>query len=351
MAILGKEKKSNEVEDRLRARLADIEGRLDDSSKIRQLEDHIRFLNQKHQLEIEKASLAAREKVQEVQGKAAELVKEAKRRISGEQARYQKLVEDLAKLEANLKMVQTRSRELSAKGLKLHLAPNGGIDRSVAAEPREFVSQLATFHRDLADQLMRVSEAIGDGKLEHPTTDVTILEERTKELLTNPELKSKALTVSEKARMFGVDPAKAQYYRELIVPYTRAIQKVLEADTKASVVLGCQEALAILETAFRDSRTFLLRRSGDLDNHDIPAEVSLERMVEAPEDALGRMNAVMDNARALGPVDFFHNILMEVNRSVERGDAGARVAAWVLSDVTVAVLEDARIQKWLAGQR
>lgn len=347
---IGKNGKADKVEERLRARLADLEGRLEDSSKITRLENHIVHLNEKHTVELERTRIEGQGKVNEVKAKAAEVVKETKRRLAAEQARTKTLVEDLARLEGQLKQVEVHTRSLAGKGLKLNLAP-AGMSRTVAENPREFIAQLVSFNQDLVDRLTRIEASIGEGHLERQTTDLDILEERTKELLSNPEVKSKALMVTEKARMFANDPGKSQYYRELVVPYAQAIGQVLATESRASVVHGAHEALQILEIAFRDSRTFLLRRSGELDEHTIAASVEVERLEESAQDAMARLQAVIDNARALGPVDFFHNMQQELQRAVERGEQGAKAAAWILSDVTVTILEDEVVRGWLANQR
>ena len=348
---LGKTKDNgNDAEARLRARLADLEGRLEDSQKIKQLENHIRHLTEKHELELEKARLEAKQGADQVKEKASGMLKKAKAKIQAEQARYKKLLRDLAALEEAMAATDERLASLAGKGLKCQLATTKP-SRSVRDEPREFVAQLVSRQRDLADRLTRIEEALGDGKLQKATTDVEILQERSKELLSNPELKSKAMTVAEKARMFAQDPGKSQYYRELLAPYAEGIQQVLATEARANVVYGCQEALSVLEESFRDSRTFLLRRSGALDDHAIEAEVVVERIEESAEDALGRMRTMLDNARALGPVDFFQNMEQEIARRVERGEKGAKVAAWVLSDVTVTVLEDETVRAWLSGQQ
>ncbi len=347
---LGNKKTSDtEAEARLRARLADLEGRLEDGQKIRQLENHIQNLKERHEVELDKARLEAKQEVEEIKDKATGRIKQAKKAIKGHKARYQRLVDDLKRLETAVGQTADRARGLSERGLEMRLVKDR-VGRSVDEDPREFLAELVRYQQDLADRLTRIEEALGDGKLGTTATDLDLIQHRSKELLSNPELKSKALTVAEKARMFAQDPGKSQYYRELLVPYAQAIQGVLETETRASIVYGCQEALAILEEAFRDSRTFLLRRSGKLDDHAITAEVTIERLEEPAEDALGRMRTMLETARALGPVDFFQNMEQAVARRIEREEKGARVAAWILSDVTVTVLEDETVRSWLETQ-
>lgn len=349
--------KADAVEDRLRARLAELENRLDDGSKIKQLEQHIHFLNEKHELALREARIEAdrrvaeaRAEAQDVKDRAGAVISKWKKALAAEQSKRAAIVEDLAKLDAMLAEIDGKCRELASKGLKVHMVPDAP-GRDLAADPRGYIHQLVTLQRDVADRLDRVLAAMGDGSLDAPTTDLDILAERAAELLTNPEMRSRGRTVAEKARMFAEDPGKSGYYRELVTPYADAIRQVLDHSSRGSIVHGAQEALAILESSFRDSRTFLLRRSGHLDDHSIEATVDMERVEENPEDALSRMNTILDNARALGPVDFFHNMATEVASRVERGDKGARVASWILSDVTVTVLEDEVVRGWLAGQR
>lgn len=340
---------AEKIEQRLRNRLADLEGRLEDRSELRQLRDHIQHLERKHEIELEKARLAGREQVQAVKQQASEIVGKAKKRLKGERARYERLVSDLSQLEAALAELETRRVALKDAGLDAQLAPhapNTGAEEDV----REFIRQLTAQAKDVTDRIGRVHGAIGDGELSTPTTDVAILEDRTQELLTNPEVRSKALTVAEKARMFANDPGKSQYYRELVQPYAQAIAKVVEQEQHANIVHGARQALTIVEEAFLDSRTYLLRRSGALDDHAIEAQVVHERLEESADDAVDRLSSALDSARALGPVDFFQNMTTELNRRIERGEDGAGVAAWILSDVTVAVLEDETVRRWMAGQ-
>lgn len=340
----------DDVEQRLRNRLADLEGRLEDQQKVRQMREHIQHLRNKHELELEKAELKADQRVEEVKDKARDAVQKARRKVKRERARREKLEEAVLELAEALDDVDEARQALEDAGLDARLAPRSP-SADAEEEPRAFLRDLVARTRDVESQLERVDGAIGDGELGEPTTDVAVLEERVADLLTNPEVRSKAKTVAEKAQMFAEDPGKSQYYREMVLPYADGIRQVAEAHPRANVVQGARLALDVVEEAFRTSRTYLLRRSDALDDHEIDVDVLVERVEEDPADAVDRLEAALNTARGLGPVDFFQNLADDVARRVDRGDDGAAVAAWILSDVTVEVLEDETVRTWLDGQR
>lgn len=339
----------DEIEQRLRNRLADLEGRLEDQQKVRQMREHIQHLRNKHQLELEKAELKADQRVENVKAKARSAVSSAKKKAKRERKRYQALVDAVTELAEAIDEADASRQQLSDAGLDSRLT----IEPPTAdpsEEPRAFLRDLVARQRDVEDKLTRVLAALDDGELGQATTDVDVLEDRVKDLLTNPEVRSQAMTVIEKARMFAEDPGKSQYHREILTPYADAIEQVLDTEQRANIVQGARMALDVVEEAFMDSRTYLLRRSGKLDDHEIEVDVVVERVEESPDDATDRMKAALDSARALGPVDFFKNLTGELTRRVDRGEDGAGVAAWILSDATVTVLEDETVREWLAGQ-
>lgn len=339
-----------DVEQRLRNRLADLEGRLEDQQKVRQMREHIQHLRNKHELELEKAQLNADQRVEDVKAKARKAVNNAKKKASRERKRYRALREAVEQLAEALGEVDDTRSELSEAGLEPRLAPSAPAG-DPGEEPRAYLRALASKHREVDDRLARLHAALDGGELGEPTTDVAVLEDRVGDLLTNPEVRSQAATVVEKARMFAEDPGKSQYHREILLPYARGIEQLLEAEQRANVVQGARLALSIVEEAFMDSRTYLLRRSSVLDDVEIEADVLVERVEEAPEDAIDRTRTALDTARGLGPVDFFRNLTEEIDRRLDRGEDGAGVAAWILSDVTVAVLDDEHVREWLSGQR
>ncbi len=350
---LGKENEnatSDDVEQRLRNRLADLEGRLEDQQKVRQMREHIQHLRNKHELELEKAKLGADQRVEDVKAQARKAVNKAKKKAARERKRYKALHAAVEQLAEALDDVDDTRRELSQAGLEPRLAPPAPAG-DPAEDPRAYLRALVAKHREVDDRLERLHAALDGGELGDPTTDVTVLEDRVGDLLTNPEVRSQAQTVAEKARMFAEDPGKSQYHRELLLPYARGIEQVVETEQRANVVQGARLALDVVEEAFMDSRTYLLRRSGALDDHEIGVDVLVERVEEIAADAVDRLETALDTARGLGPVDFFRNLSDEVKRRVDADEDGAGVAAWILSDVTVAVLDDDAEREWLSGQR
>lgn len=341
---------AEDVEERLRNRLADLEGRLEDRQKISQMREHIQHLRNKHELELEKARLTADQRVEDVKDKARSAVKRAKKKAARERKRYDALQDAVVELAETLEDIDEARQALEDAGLDARLAPREPT-ADPEDDPRAYLRDLLAKHRDVETQLERLHASLDGGELGEATTDVAVLEERAQDLLTNPEVRSQAKTVAEKARMFAEDPGKSQYYRELVMPYADGVCQVVEAHQRANVVQGARIALDVLEEAFMDSRTYLLRRSGALDDHEIDVDVLVERVEEDPADAVDRLETALDTARGLGPVDFFRNLTDEIERRVDRNEDGAGVAAWILSDVTVAVLDDDAVRDWLAGQR
>lgn len=343
------EDEADEVEQRLRNRLADLEGRLEDQQKIRQMREHIQHMRNKHDLELEKVELRAEQQVEDVKAKARAAIRKAKKQAKRERKRYDAIVAAVEELAEAIGEVEDEREALDDAGLTSRLTIAEPTS-DPGEDPRAYMRELGARHRETGDQLTRVREAIGDGELGARATDVDVLEERVQELLTNPEVRSRAMTVAEKARMFAEDPGKSQYYRELIQPYADAIETVADERPRAKVVDGARLALGVLEEAFMDSRTYLLRRSGKLDDHEIETDVVVERIEEDADDAIDRLEAALSTARGLGPVDFFQNLTTEISRRLDRGEDGAGVAAWILSDVTVSILEDEAVRDWLEGQ-
>ncbi len=337
------------IEERLRNRLADLEGRLEDQQKVKRLENHIQNLNEQHRLEKERIQLEAKKKIDEANDALQAFKQETKQRFKQEIDRRRAIQQRLTHFDKKLRTLQENNQALAEKGLHIDLIPPPP-STDPQQDPTTYLERL-TLHLDhVQERLEHIQNALGEGELETRTTGTEILEDQTQALLSNPNLRSKALTVSENARLFADDDAKNQYHQELLTPYTNAIQRVLQEHQRAHIVHGCETALNILKDAFTNSRTYLLRRSEDLDGFHLEPDVITERFQEQGEDAQQRIETILDNARALGPVDFFENLNTTLARALERGDEGANEAAWILSDVTVHLLEHEHVRNWLENQ-
>lgn len=194
----------------------------------------------------------------------------------------------------------------------------------------------------------RLLEAANGDRLPDRTDAVQMLADRLRTGNVEERSAAEATSVADVCRLWIDAEPMARYQRELLVPYVDALTEALEERPGETSVLAAKCALPLLKSAFHDSATYLVRRSAVLDDYVVDVDVGVERMDQDPKLALDRFHTVVDQVRALGAVDFFHNLYVALERAVEEGQPGAGPAAWLLSDATVALLTDDGIKSWIA---
>lgn len=194
----------------------------------------------------------------------------------------------------------------------------------------------------------RLVDGVGADRLAEPTDAVEVLLDQVGTDNVEVRAASEADSVADVCRLWVDADSMARYQRELLVPYVDVLVQALEEQPGEQTVLGAKCALPLLKEAFRDSTTYLLRRNADLDDYEVEATARVDRLDQDPMLALDRMATVIDQVRALGAVDFFHNLHHAAERAVREGRPGAGAAAWLLSDATVALLTDEGIKAWIA---
>lgn len=194
----------------------------------------------------------------------------------------------------------------------------------------------------------RLVDGVGADRLAEPTDAVEVLLDQVGTDNVEVRAASEADSVADVCRLWVDADSMARYQRELLVPYVDVLVQALDEQPGEQTVLGAKCALPLLKEAFRDSTTYLLRRNADLDDYAVEATARVDRLGQDPMLALDRMATVIDQVRARGAVDFFHNLHHVAERAVREGTPGAGAAAWLLSDATVALLTDEGIKAWIA---
>lgn len=263
-------------------------------------------------------------------------------RVKEDRIRYLKqalarIDDDLAELSAARDRLQKRN--LSVPWLPDHESEDARPDARLDA----IRATLEAIH-EAADRL----ETLVDGdELAEPTDATDVLQAHIRESTVAERAASQAPSVAQLYRMWVDADTMDRYRRELLEPYARAACHLLEDDPDETTVHAAKAALAMLKDAFNESRTFLLRRSPALDDHVVDVDVHPQRWEQDPKLALQRFDAVLEQARAIGAVDFFHNLRVRVQDGLDSDEDGAAPAAWLLADVTASILGDDAVKSWI----
>lgn len=263
-------------------------------------------------------------------------------RTKEDQVRY--LLQGLREVERTVEQLDARRATLAEANLDVPFLPDYEGQGSRATERIEAIQDAMDDVADAADEL---AAALDGDPLDEPTDAMELLTESFGGRTADDVAASEAPSVAELWEMWiDADPMD-RYHRELLEPYAQAARAVLQERADSDAVTGAKTALTVVKDAFDESRTYLMRRSGDLDGYEVPVDVGIHRIDQDPDLALDRLSTVLEQARALGAVDFFHNLRVELEQAVEDDVEGAGAAAWILTDATVAVLTDDGIKDWL----
>lgn len=280
------------------------------------------------------------DKLEERQDRIDELRDEL--RVKEDRVRYLKDV--LADLEDDLAGLSARRDELADADLQVPWLPDhepaGDRPDRRAEAIRASLSQI----RDAASEL----EALLDGReMAEPTDALDLIADGLPSETADARAAEEAGSVAELVRVWiDADPMD-RYRRELLEPYAAAVEQALAGDPDAVRVGGAKTALSILKDAFDESRTYMHRRSAMLDDHAVVVDIDPSRFEHDPELAMDRFEAVLEQARALGAVDFFHNLHVRARQALDEGEEHAGPAAWLLADVTSEVLTDPKVKQWI----
>lgn len=245
------------------------------------------------------------------------------------------VVTNVHEMEVAVALLSRHASALERFGARAGLAPLG-------ATPREALARAAERYGDLVLTLER-------GQLGAPRqtfTDAEAIEFYVKHVCGSADLAAQRTALSEQARLWIEDPKFKVYHVELLYPFAAAIQEAL-ARPDANVE-GARCALRIVQEAQRQASGHLLRRCATLDGANVRAKLSLDRYNQDPAHALERMTATLAQVRGIGSVDFLHNVALGAYNAVRERQPGAAWAAWLTSDVALAVANDKRVRAWMA---
>lgn len=280
------------------------------------------------------------DKLEERQDRIDELRDEL--RVKEDRVRYLKDV--LADVEEELADLSATRDELADADLRVPWLPdhetNGGRPDKRADAIHASLAQL----HDAAEQL----EALLDGReMAEPTDVLDLVADGLPSETADVRAAEEAGSVAELVRVWiDADPMD-RYRRELLEPYAAAVEQALAGDPDAVRVGGAKTALRILKDAFDESRTYMHRRSAMLDDHAVVVDIDPARFEHDPELAMDRFEAVLEQARALGAVDFFHNLHVRTREALDADEDHAGAAAWLLADVTSEILVDPKVKQWI----
>lgn len=231
---------------------------------------------------------------------------------------------------------------LERHGVRATLAPRPGGDgaRALADALAAVQTGYAALAEILAQERLGTPAAV--------TADTEILRAHAKRVSQGVDVESERRAVLEQARLWVEDPRLRTYHVELLRPYATALADLLDRHRSEAAVAAARVALRVVRAAERESAGYLLRRSAALDGVVVAAPLALDRYHGDPRHALARMEGALAQRRGVGAIDFFHNVAQGAARAVRANEAGAALAAWLLSDATMALLDDARVMGWMA---
>lgn len=263
-----------------------------------------------------------------------------------EEDRVRFLKQALADVEADLEAIAEIRDRLEDRNLTVPWLPDHDADGT--RPDRRLAGIRATLDevRDAAEHLV---ERLDGDRLAEPTDAADVLGDRIAGRRADEVAAQEAPSVLELYRLWTDADPMDRYRRELLAPYARAAEQALDASADHATVEGARLALDLLQEAFEESRTYMLRRSAALDDHVVDVRVRPERFDRDPGLALERLDAVVEQARARGAVDFFHNLAVRTRRAVEGDVDGADQAAWLVAEATAAILSDPEVEAWIAS--
>lgn len=282
------------------------------------------------------------EKLQERQDRIDELRDEI--RLKEDRVRY--LRELVADVEGTLADLSATRDALAEDGLEVPWLPD---HEHLGDRPDRRAEAIEASLAQLRETADRLEALLGDREMAETTDILDLVADGLPSETADARAAGEAPSVAELYRVWiDADPMD-RYRRELLEPYAAAAEQVLADDPDALRVGAAKAALSILKAAFDDSRTYMHRRSPMLDDHVVEAEIDPSRFEHDPSLALDRLGSVLEQARAVGAVDFFHNLHVRAREAVEAGEDHAGPAAWLLADVTCEILADPKVKRWIAA--
>lgn len=266
-------------------------------------------------------------------------------RLRDREDRIRFLLGGLERLHRRARHLTETRNALADAGLSVPFLP---ADVNGADRPDLRLKEIDKALEAIEEGFARLLDGLDGEDLEDPADAYEILADHLDRHNVEERAASEATSIADVLQLWVQADSMDRYRKELLVPYVDALTTALDASPGQETVRAAKVALPLLKEAFNDSRTYLLRRSSDLDGHEVPVDVGLDRLDQDPNLALDRFGTVVDQARAVGAVDFFHNLHVGLEEAVREDVEGAGAAAWILADATVAVLTDGRVKDWLA---
>lgn len=280
------------------------------------------------------------DKLEERQDRIDELRDEL--RVKEDRVRYLKDV--LADVEEELADLSATRDVLADADLLVPWLPD---HERQGARPDKRAGAIHASLAQIRDAAEKLEALLDDREMAEPTDVLDLVADGLPSETADVRAAEEAGSVAELVRVWiDADPMD-RYRRELLEPYAAAVEQALQGDPDAVRVGGAKTALRILKDAFDESRTYMHRRSAMLDDHAVVVDVDPGRFEHDPELAMDRFEAVLEQARALGAVDFFHNLHVRTREALDEGEDHAGPAAWLLADVTSEILADPKVKQWI----